>query len=193
MSTAASRLRSDAERRIVLMGVAGCGKSTVGAALAARLGATYLDGDDLHPPANIAKMSRGEPLTDEDRWPWLTLVGQSLATPAGTVILGCSALKLCYRDHIREEAGAPVTFVHLSGSKALIAARMGARPGHFMPTTLIDSQFDALEPPTEEEGGVPVDIDAPLNMLVDEIVKKLAYAHSRPWFREGLPFARLTK
>jgi gluconokinase len=106
------------------MGVAGCGKSAVGAALAARLRATYIDGDDLHPPANIAKMSRGEPLADDDRWPWLTLVGQKLANPDGILILGCSALKRRYRDHIRNEAGAPVTFVHLSGSRELIAARM---------------------------------------------------------------------
>lgn len=109
------------------MGVAGCGKSAIGAALATRLGATYVDGDDLHPPENIARMSRGEPLTDDDRWPWLTLVGRRLAAPDGVLIIGCSALKRRYRDHIRNEAGAPVTFVHLSGTKVLITARMGAR------------------------------------------------------------------
>jgi len=92
MSTAASQPRSEMPRRIVLMGVAGSGKSAVGAALAACLGATYLDGDDLHPAENIAKMSRGEPLGDEDRWPWLTLVGQRLADPDGMLIIGCSAL-----------------------------------------------------------------------------------------------------
>ena len=157
----------------MLMGVAGCGKSAVGAALAARIGATYIDGDDLHPPANIAKMSRGEPLADDDRWPWLTLVGQELANPDGTLILGCSALKRRYRDHIRSEAGVPVTFVHLSGSRELIAARMAARAGHFMPTSLIDSQFAALEPPAADENAITVDIDKPLEAIVAAIAARL--------------------
>ncbi len=173
MSTAASRPRSEANRRIVLMGVAGCGKSAVGAALAARLGATYLDGDDLHPQANIDKMSRGEALTDEDRWPWLTLVGQKLAAPDGILILGCSALKRRYRDHIRKEAGAPVLFVHLAGSRKLIATRMAARAGHFMPASLIDSQFAALEPPGPDENAVTVDIDRPLERIVSDIATHL--------------------
>lgn len=178
MLTAASQPLSEADlhsipRRIVLMGVAGCGKSAVGAALAARLGAAYLDGDDLHPAANIAKMSRGQPLTDEDRWPWLALVGRSLANPEGVLILGCSALKRRYRDRIREVAAAPVTFVHLSGTKALIVARMNARSGHFMPASLIDSQFAALEPPAGDEGAVTVDIDRTLERIVDDIVTRL--------------------
>jgi len=177
MSMAASRLRSkmvnSIPSRIVLMGVAGCGKSAVGAALAARLGAAYLDGDDLHPPENIAKMSRGEPLADDDRWPWLTLVGQKLVEPVGVLILGCSALKRRYRDHIRAEAGAPITFVHLSGSKAIIAARMSARAGHFMPTSLIDSQFAALELPMGDETVITVDIDNTLKGIVDQVVALL--------------------
>ena len=176
MSTAESWPRSEAARRIVLMGVAGCGKSTVGAALAERLGAVYLDGDTLHPPANIAKMSRGEPLTDEDRWPWLAIVGRRLAEPDGVLILGCSALKRRYRDLIREEAGAPVTFVHLSGSKELIASRMGARTGHFMPTSLIESQFAALEPPTPDENAIAVDIGEPIGRMVDRIVSFIGAA-----------------
>jgi gluconokinase len=155
------------------MGVAGCGKSAVGAALAARLGATYLDGDDLHPQANIDKMSRGEALTDEDRWPWLTLVGQKLAAPDGILILGCSALKRRYRDHIRKEAGAPVLFVHLAGSRKLIATRMAARAVHFMPASLIDSQFAALEPPGPDENAVTVDIDRPLERIVIDIATHL--------------------
>lgn len=159
--------------RIVLMGVAGSGKSAVGAALAARIRANYLDGDDLHPPENIAKMSRGEPLSDEDRWPWLTIVGKTLAKPDGILILGCSALKRRYRDHIRDEAGAPVTFVHLAGTKDLIAARMAARTGHFMPTSLIESQFAALELPAADERSVTVDIDQPLDAIVDQVVSLL--------------------
>ncbi|WP_257315839.1 gluconokinase [Shinella pollutisoli] len=155
------------------MGVAGCGKSAVGAALAARLGASYLDGDDLHPPANIDKMRRGEPLSDDDRRPWLTLVGERLAKPHGILILGCSALKRRYRDHIRKTAGAPVVFVHLSGTRDLIAARMAARAGHFMPPSLIDSQFDALEPPAADENAMTVDIDAPVEAVVDRIAASL--------------------
>lgn len=173
MSTAASPLRSDVPRRIVLMGVAGSGKSAVGDALAARLGATYVDGDDLHPPQNIARMSRGEPLTDEDRWPWLTLVGRRLAEPGGTLIVGCSALKRRYRDLIRKEAHRSVTFVHLAGSRELIAARMGARAGHFMPASLLDSQFAALEPPADDEDAITVDIDRPLERMVEAIVETL--------------------
>jgi gluconokinase len=169
MSTAASRLRSEVPRRVVLMGVAGSGKSAVGAALAERLGATYVDGDDLHPPQNIAKMSRGEPLTDDDRWPWLTLIGQRLAEPEGILIVGCSALKRRYRDLIRREAQGPVTFVHLSGTKELIAARMATRSGHFMPASLLDSQFAALEPPADDETAITVDIDRPLAEIVDSI------------------------
>lgn len=159
--------------RIVLIGVAGSGKSAVGAALAARIRANYLDGDDLHPPENIAKMSRGEPLSDEDRWPWLTVVGKALAKPDGILILGCSALKRRYRDHIRDEAGAPVTFVHLSGTKALIATRMSSRAGHFMPTSLIDSQFAALEPPAPDENAITVDIDNTLEAIVETIAAGL--------------------
>ncbi|MEW9612714.1 gluconokinase, GntK/IdnK-type [Shinella sp. S4-D37] len=160
-------------RRIVLMGVAGCGKSAVGAALAARIGATYLDGDDLHPPANIARMSRGEPLTDDDRWPWLTLVGQKLVDPHGIHIIGCSALKRRYRDRIRDHAKGPVTFIHLAGTRDLIATRMAARSGHFMPISLIDSQFAALEPSAEDEAAITVDIDKMLRAIVDTIAMQL--------------------
>ncbi|WP_377294803.1 gluconokinase [Rhizobium sp. SG2393] len=159
--------------RVVLMGVAGCGKSAVGAALATRLGATYVDGDDLHPQANIEKMRRGEPLEDADRWPWLTLVGRRLGATHGDLLLGCSALKRAYRDLIRAEADAPVTFVHLSGSRELIARRMGARTGHFMPTSLIDSQFATLEPPGVDENAITVDIDAPLDTIVATIAARL--------------------
>ncbi len=155
------------------MGVAGCGKSAVGAALAEHIGAAYLDGDDLHPRENIAKMSRGEPLTDDDRWPWLTLVGRKLARPDGMLIVGCSALKRRYRDHIRREAGAPVTFVHLAGAKELIATRMAARSGHFMPASLIDSQFAALEPPAADENAMTVDIDDTPEAIVAGIAARL--------------------
>ncbi len=140
--------------------------------MAARLGASYVDGDDLHPQANIAKMSRGEPLSDDDRWPWLTLVGRALAGD-GVRIIGCSALKRRYRDQIRQEAGGPVTVIHLAGSQAVIAARMASRTGHFMPTGLLTSQFAALEPPGTGEDAVTVDIGQPFDAVIDAIVAGL--------------------
>jgi gluconokinase len=157
--------------RIVLMGVAGCGKSSVGEALALRLGIPYRDGDDLHPAANVEKMRQGVPLTDDDRWPWLDRVAQALAAPP--VIIGCSALKRSYRDRIRAGAGGPVQFVHLHGSRDLIAGRMAARQGHYMPLSLLDSQFAALEPPGPDEA-LRVDIDQPLEALVAQIVEGVA-------------------
>ena len=152
------------------MGVAGSGKSSVGVALGQALRLPYLDGDDLHPAANITKMARGEALTDADRWPWLALVGRALAAPG---IIGCSALKRSYRVLIDQEAGGGVVFVHLSGTRAVIEARMRARSGHFMPTALLDSQFATLEVPGVDERAVVVDIDQPLAVVVAEIVGKL--------------------
>ena len=158
-------------RRVVIMGVSGCGKSSVGAGLAARLGLNYRDGDDLHPPENVAKMRTGMPLTDGDRWPWLDRVGQVLLADA-PVIVGCSALKRVYRDRIRTAAGGPVTFVHLAGSQEVIAARMALRQGHYMPLSLLDSQFAALEPPAAEEA-ITVSIDQPLEAIVADILRQL--------------------
>ena len=163
--------------RLVLMGVAGSGKTSVGQALAARIGIAYRDGDDLHPPGNIARMARGEPLTDEDRWPWLERVGQALAAEEA-LILGCSALKRAYRDRIRDAAG-EVIFVHLSGSRRVIAARMRAREGHFMPASLLDSQFAALEPPRPDEAAVTVDIDQPVEAVVSDILRGLQAMRTR--------------
>jgi gluconokinase len=150
--------------RIVIMGVSGCGKSSVGEGLAERLGIPYRDGDDLHPPANVDKMRAGIPLTDEDRWPWLDRVAEVLATEA-PVIVGCSALRRAYRDRLRAGAGGPVRFIHLSGSRDLIAGRMSARTGHYMPPSLLDSQFAALEPPDRVEA-VTIDIDQPLAAII---------------------------
>ena len=146
------------------MGVSGCGKSSVGAGLAAALGGVYLDGDDLHPPANVSKMARGEPLTDADRRPWLTRVAEALHGGPPPVVIGCSALKRAYRDVLRGPG--PVRFVHLTGSRALIGARMAARRGHYMPPSLLDSQFAALEPPGPDEGAVTIDIDRPVAEIV---------------------------
>lgn len=157
--------------RLVIMGVSGCGKSSVGEGLAARLGIPYRDGDDLHPPANVEKMRTGIPLTDDDRWPWLDRVAAVLATEA-PVIVGCSALRRVYRDRLRAGAGGQVQFVHLTGSREVIAGRMSARTGHYMPTSLLDSQYSALEPPGPEEA-LALNIDQPLATLIDAIASHL--------------------
>lgn len=157
--------------RLVIMGVSGCGKSSVGQALADRLGIPYRDGDDLHPAANVAKMRAGTPLTDDDRWPWLDRVAQVLAREA-PVIVGCSALRRAYRDRLRGGAGGPVRFVHLAGSREVIAARMALRRGHYMPLTLLDSQFAALEPPGPDEA-LTIDINQPLPALIDSLLSTL--------------------
>ena len=159
-------------QRIVIMGVSGCGKSSVGAALSGALGIPYRDGDDLHPPANVAKMRAGEALTDADRWPWLDRVAGELARLA-PVIVGCSALRRSYRDRIRAGAGGPVCFVHLAGSREVISARMAARSGHFMPTSLLDSQFATLEPPGPDEAAITIDIDQPMERLVADVLRQL--------------------
>lgn len=161
----------DGAARIVLMGVAGCGKSSVGDALAALSGIPYRDGDDLHTPQAVEKMRTGIPLTDEDRWPWLDRVAQALRDDAPLVI-GCSALKRAYRDRIRAGAGAGVRFVHLSGTRELIAARMGRRTGHYMPLSLLDSQFAALEVPGPDEA-ITVEIGPPPDAIAAEIAARL--------------------
>ena len=139
------------------MGVSGCGKSRIGQDFAAAVGAVFVDGDALHPPANIAKMSRGEALDDTDRAPWLDKVGQVLQQD-GTVV-ACSALKRSYRDRIRAMAGAPVLFLFLRGKRETLLQRMGARPGHFMPVSLLDNQLATLEPPAADELHLVADIE----------------------------------
>ena len=133
--------------KFILMGVAGCGKTTIGEALATRFDWTYEDGDTYHPQSNIDKMAMGTPLTDEDRAPWLKEIGQRLGHDQTPLIIGCSALKRIYRDWIRAAAGTDICFIHLAGSRALIEERMAARQGHFMPVSLLDSQFATLEAP----------------------------------------------
>lgn len=154
--------------KLVVMGVSGCGKSSVGEALGKALGLPYIDGDDLHPVENVEKMRAGIPLTDEDRWPWLDRVAATLR--AQDCILGCSALKRRYRDRIRQAGD--VTFLFLNGSRQVIEARMAARQGHYMPTSLLDSQFAALEPPGPDEA-IAVDIDRPLRAIVAAALRGL--------------------
>ena len=152
---------------IVVMGVSGSGKSTVGAALAQRLGVPFADADDFHPPANIAKMKAGIPLGDDDRYPWLEAVGGWLADHCGTGGgMSCSALKRKYRDQLRKHC--PQTeFVHLSGSPEVIAARQASRPGHFMPASLMASQFATLQPLEPDERGVTLDVSHDIDSIVE--------------------------
>ena len=160
---------------LVVMGVSGSGKSTIAEHLAARLGWRYVDGDLFHPPANVAKMSAGYPLTDEDRWPWLRTIAAEIdrLAAAGTrAVVACSALKPAYRDilvHGRDD----VRIVFLDGTKDLIAKRLAARKGHFMPPGLLDSQFKTLEPPQPSERPITVSIDASVDGIVDNIVRQL--------------------
>ena len=157
--------------QIVVMGVSGCGKSTVGQLLAQKLSARFIDGDDLHPESNKAKMAAGNPLNDDDRWPWLALVGQALAE--GQTVVACSALKRVYRERIL--AAAPQTkFVHLSGSRQVLEKRLGARSRHFMPASLLDSQLATLEPLTADEPGLVIDIDQPVADIVAQAVGELS-------------------
>ena len=156
---------------IVVMGVSGCGKSSVGRAVAERLGYDFVDADDLHPQANVEKMRGGTPLTDEDRWPWLAAVvdamSERLSRGAG-VVMACSALKRSYRDRLRQ-AGRQVRFVHLSATEELIAARLARRRSHFFDPKLLASQFAALEAPepSVETDVVVVDAGEPLEQVVE--------------------------
>ncbi|WP_242530526.1 gluconokinase [Nocardioides aromaticivorans] len=162
---------------IVVMGVSGSGKSTVGAALAQRLGVPFEDADDLHPAANIAKMSAGIPLDDDDRHPWLETIGEWLATHDGDGgVISCSALKRSYRDQLRAHAARAV-FVHLHGTREVIARRQASRPGHFMPASLLDSQFDTLEQLADDEAGVVIDVDQTVDAIVQQYVD-LSVDHS---------------
>ncbi|MFF3726087.1 gluconokinase [Streptomyces erythrochromogenes] len=147
------------QRVVVVMGVAGTGKTTVGRLLAERLGLPYAEGDAFHPAANVAKMAAGHPLDDADRWPWLDAVGEWIRNRAGMCggVIAASSLKRVYRDRLRTAAPGAV-FVHLTGERALIEERMAARKGHFMPTTLLQSQFATLEPLQDDELGVAVDV-----------------------------------
>ena len=145
---------------VVVMGVSGSGKSTVGALLAERLGLPYAEADDFHPPANIAKMAAGVPLDDTDRAPWLDLIAAWLGDPGGKGgVVTCSALRRRYRDRLRADAP-DVLFLHLDGSEELIGRRLAERTGHFMPPGLLRSQFEALDPLDADEKGVTVSVDA---------------------------------
>lgn len=158
---------------VVVMGVAGTGKSTIGPLLAARLGVPYAEGDDFHPQASIDKMSAGVPLDDADRWPWLDAVGAWAEGWHGLGgVVGCSALKRSYRDRLR--AAAPgLVFVHLTGSRRLIEDRMALRRGHFMPPALLGSQFATLQPLDADEAGIAVDVSGSPERIAERAARAL--------------------
>lgn len=160
-----------ASRPVVVMGVSGSGKSTVGVALAERLGVPFTDGDDMHPPANVAKMARGEPLDDSDRAPWLEAVGEWLAAHADGGVIACSALRRRYRDQLRGHCPG-ATFLHLTGDRELLAARQSQRKGHFMPSSLLTSQLETLEPLAPDEHGVTLDVADPVEVIVEAYVAR---------------------
>ncbi|MEU4131536.1 gluconokinase [Streptomyces wuyuanensis] len=158
---------------VVVMGVAGTGKTTIGPLIAEALGVPYAEGDDFHPADNIAKMSAGIPLDDADRAPWLDAIGRWAHGRAGLGgVVSCSALKRIYRDRLR--AAAPdVEFLHLTGTRALIERRMTERKGHFMPTALLDSQFATLQPLQDDEAGVAVDVSGSPQEITERAVAAL--------------------
>ncbi|MDQ1623036.1 MAG: gluconokinase [Actinomycetota bacterium] len=158
---------------LVIMGVSGSGKSTVAGLLADRLGWDFAEGDDLHPASNVAKMQAGQPLSDEDRWPWLESIADWIRahTAAGTPgVVTCSALKKRYRDVLRGEG---VVFVFLEGSRDRISGRLASRNGHFMPAALLDSQFEALEAPTEDENFIALSVSATPAEEAQEVLDRL--------------------
>ena len=164
----------------VVMGVSGSGKTRIGAALADAIGGRFVEGDDYHPPANVSRMANGLPLRDEDRWGWLDAIAAEIAEAVksgGTLVIACSALKRAYRDRLRR-ASPRIRFVHLDVSKSVAAARVGGRSGHFMPSSLVDSQFAALEPPSPEENAVRLDATAEPERLV--ALAAAALAADRP-------------
>lgn len=165
-----------AARLIVVMGVSGSGKTKVGTAVAARLDVPFLDGDEYHPPENIAKMSNSIPLTDADRWSWLDRLGRAMrarADAAGMAVSACSALRRTYRERLILAAGEPILFVQLEGARDEIARRMAARTDHYMPTALLDSQFATLEPPADDENAMVLGIVQPVSVLTDAVVAEI--------------------
>jgi gluconokinase len=161
---------------LIVMGVSGSGKTTVATALAQRLGWPFKDGDDLHPPSNVAKMHAGHPLDDSDRWPWLESIAARIDKWRGAGSSGmitCSALKRSYRAFLTKGRG-EVRIVYLHGDMGLIAKRVAARSGHFMPSALLASQFSALEEPGPDEHAIQVEVDGPVNDVVTAITSALA-------------------
>jgi gluconokinase len=173
---------------LIIMGVSGSGKSTIAGKLAERLSWACEDADKFHPKSNVEKMSAGHPLTDEDRRPWLQAIADEidrLCKDGERAVIACSALKRAYRDilvHGRDD----VRIIYLEGSRDLIAKRLSLRKGHFMPATLLESQFNTLEPPGPSENPIVVDIDPPVEAIVDHIVEQLKHGPAIPRAHQGI-------
>lgn len=178
-------------RRIVVMGVCGCGKSALGERLAHALGWPFVEGDTLHPPRNIERMAQGIALTDADRAGWLDAVAALLGS-ADAIVVSCSALKRSYRDRLR--AAAPdLHFIHLHGARAVLEQRLAARTGHYMPAALLQSQLDTLEPPGADEAATTLDLAQPLEVLVAQALLGTAPPCACPAARKANPEVRSTK
>lgn len=172
MSTAALQFHFKQRPIVVVMGVTGSGKSTIGAALALHESLPFLDADDYHPKANVDKMSAGIPLTDKDRWPWLSILGEAMRTEAdqrGGVVTACSALKRAYRTHLSNAVGLPLLYVLLDGSRQTLFRRLSARKDHYMPVSLLDSQIETLERPAPDEPAIILSVEQDVDDIVSQI------------------------
>ena len=172
MSMAAFPFRFKQRPLVVVMGVCGCGKSTIGSALAGRLDLPFLEGDEYHPQSNVDKMAQGLPLSDEDRWPWLSALGLAMRKAAkekGGGVCACSALKRDYRQHLSDAVGAPVLYVLLDESRASLLQRLQARKGHYMPVSLLDSQLAILERPGPDEFALTFSCEAGVEAIAKAV------------------------
>ena len=168
-------------RILIVMGVSSSGKTVTGKAIARRLHAPFLDGDDFHPPANKEKMRSGTPLVDADRWPWLKSLAEGLhaaASQKGVAVGACSALKRAYRDYLREQAAEPILFVFLDGAQDIITQRAGARVHEYMPASLVASQFATLETPAEDENVLAVPVTLSVEAIAERAVKAVPHLKS---------------
>lgn len=166
---------NDLPRLMVVMGVCGCGKSSIAGRLAKHFDAAFIEGDDYHPLENVRRMQGGGELNDEHRWPWLRAFSSALKNTPGMAVGACSALKKSYRQYITQGAGGPVLFIHLVGSRELISRRMQSRKGHFMPVSLLDSQLNLLEIPADDEYAISVDICGSEQQILKLILKELVF------------------
>ncbi|WEX74972.1 gluconokinase [Sinorhizobium numidicum] len=171
--------------RLIVMGVSGSGKSSVGEAIANRLSLQFIEGDALHPESNVRKMSAGITLTDEDRWPWLDSIGGTLAQAQGGLVVSCSALKKIYRERLRHMADGPLAFVFLEGSGDILAQHMSARTGHFMPISMLESQLDTLEPPTDEPLVLTQNVENSVSEIVRQSVAWVSHMRAGDAFKGG--------
>lgn len=168
-------------RILIVMGVSSSGKTVTGKAIARRLHAPFLDGDDFHPAANKEKMRAGMPLVDADRWPWLATLAQALHEAAdhkGVAVGACSALKRAYRDYLQEQAGEPILFVYLDGTEELIAQRAAARVHEYMPASLVASQFATLERPADDENVLALPVTLPVEAIAERAAKAVPHLKS---------------